>query len=294
MYKFARIFKLNVQGNTQEGSARREFALPLTCKFNIEKKAFATSNTADFSLYGLSQSNREDIYYDLYFKKQLVPIEFFGGYASQPPLPKLFVGNVVQAFTVREGPELVTRINALDGGFGISEGVIPPNGGVEKGWLYSPTMRKLMGYLPGIKPGQIILSEEPKPATRALAPNGSTWNVLRANLPNKETDLFVDNSVVNIISQRLPLPSFQIKKISANTGLLNVPIRSGFETICQMLFTPDLVIGQQIELESTIAPWVNGPYKVTGLHHTGTISAVESGDARTDVTLFSLRTPPKT
>src|SRR5712672_639338 len=141
MAKFGRRFRLQVQG--QFLSHTLEY--PLTCKFNIDKKNFAMANTAEFTLYGLSESSRKDIYFDTYFKKTLIPIKFFAGYqddsGSDVNIPLIFNGNVIQAFTTREGPELVTHISALDGGFGIDTGKIPDNAAtVPAGWNFSHTI----------------------------------------------------------------------------------------------------------------------------------------------------------
>jgi hypothetical protein len=300
MAKFGRRYVLQVQGQFLPHS----IFYPLTCKFNIERNNFAMANTAEFSLYGLSDSSRQDIYYDTYFKKTLVPIKFFAGYESGPgtdifpnnfvesvdgSLPLIFNGNVISAYTVREGSELVTHISALDGGFGIDAGEIPsPLNSFPPGWNFSSTMKTLMGYLPGVIPGQILVVPEPAPGSRALMLTGKPWDILQQYTP-PDTNLFIDNGVANMIGQNFTLPAKGITEISADTGLLNIPIRNGYLVTVQSLFEPNFVIGQPLTLNSKLSPWVNGLYKIVGLHHNGTISGVESGDARTDLSLLSSR-----
>lgn len=287
MAKFGRRYVLQVQGQFLPHS----IFYPLTCKFNIEKKNFAMANTAEFSLYGLSASSRQDIYFDTYFKKALVPIKFFAGYEDQSGsdenMPLVFNGNVISAFTTREGPELVTHISALDGGFGIDTGVIPPGAAtVPAGWDFVSTMKTLMTYVPGTVPGQVLVEPAQLPGAKAVTFVDKPWNALQKYTP-ANNNLFIDNGIVNMIGQNITLPSRGISTLSADTGLLNIPIRNGYLVTCQSLFEPNFVLGQALNLTSIISPWVNGLYKIVGLHHSGTISGVESGSARTDLSLLS-------
>lgn len=281
MVKFGRIYELKVQGQ-ELGEHLIKF--PLTCKFSVERKNFAMSNTAQFSIYGLSLSSRKDIYYDSYFKKALVPISFKAGYSSQSNIPLIFSGNVKLAYTTREGPELVTHIDALDGGFGVDTSTIAQT--IDPGWLFTPTIKRVMGKLAGVKVGQVLVGKEPEPGKSSVTFNGKVWDELQKYVPANGS-LFIDNGVVNMLGQNITLPAPGIKELSSETGLLNIPKKYGYQVDCQCLFEPNFVIGQFVKLVSTLAPWVNGDYKVIGLHHSGTISGVESGDARTDISLLS-------
>lgn len=291
MIKFGRDYKLVMQGNQTGGGQELTFRYPLTCKFDVDRKTFAMANTGNFTIYGLSNSNIKSAFYDLYeLGKSPVPIKFFAGYNTQPPLPMIFFGNIVDAYTTREGPELVTHIQALDGQFGIDNSVVSADSGTGEKWQFSPTMEKLMKNISGVEFGGIFLDAEPPPGARAFAPNGFVWQVLQENLP-EGAELFIDNGKVYILSETEIIPSEGTDEISNATGLLNIPVRHGGETDCQMLFTPDLILGQPVVLRSELATWVNGVYKIIGLHHSGTISGTESGDARTDVALLNLDIP---
>lgn len=290
MAKFGRRYELRVEGQ-QLGI--HTLTYPLTCKFDIERKNFSMANSATFSIYGLSLSSRKDIYYDSDFKKKLIPISFWAGYASESNIPLIFSGNVRLAYTVREGPELITKIEALDGGFGlddstISETISPP-------WNFVKTMKYLMEHLAGVKPGVILVgpksnpSKEPPDGTSKLVLNGKVWEVLLKYTPSNGT-LFIDNGVVNMLGENVTMPSPGIlPTISSDTGLLNIPIKSGYNVTAQCLFEPTFNIGQIVKLDSALAPWVNDMYKIVGIHHSGTISGAESGDASTTLGLLSTK-----
>lgn len=285
MAKFGRRYLLKVQGQFLPHT----ILYPLTCRFDISQNTFAMANTAEFSLYGLSESNRKDIYFDTYYKDRIIPIEFYAGYESDASLPLLFSGNIVTAYTTREGSELVTHISALDGGFGIDTGTVPsPIATVPAGWDFVTTVTSLMNNLPGVVPGIILLNSEVARGRRAAVFNGKTWNILQYLTP-PDTDLFISNGVVNMLGQNNVLPPKGISELSADSGLLNIPIRQGFTVTCQSLFQPNFVLSQSIHLTSQLSPWINGTYKIIGMHHSGVISGVESGEARSDLSLLSSR-----
>lgn len=285
--KFGRIYTLNVQGQ----NLPHTLSFPLTVSFDIERHTFSMANTAKFSITGLSLSSRKDILFDQILKPKFYELKFNAGYRSQTEFPPLiFKGNVSLAYTTRSGPELVTHIEALDGGFGIDNCEINPPQVVPSPWKFIPTMKKVMSLLPNVDVGQIILDPlHPIPdGTRPLPLSGLAWDILQTYTP-KKGDLFIDNGVVHMLAQNSTISGTSgLPELSSSTGLLNIPIKHGYTVECQSLFEPNFRIGQFITLKSSLASeWVNGQYKIIGLHHYGTIGGVDSGDCFTDLTLLS-------
>lgn len=289
MIKFGRKYELTIQGNSKDSSGQfttHVFKNPLTCKFEIDRQDFSMTNTARFTIYGLSKFSRSDIFYESIFRDGLVPMTFKAGYESQPNLSLAFSGNVKLAYTEREGPELATYIEALDGGFGVETSTIKEE--IPSNWKFTPTMKFLMKGLKGITSSTVLLDKEPDPGTATLVANGNIWNILQENTP-QDGSLFIDNNAVNMLGKNVTLPSQTLTELSSNTGLLGIPKKYGFHVTCDSLFEPGLQIGQKITLKSDVLPAVNDDYKVIGLHHSGTISGVESGSARTSISLLSLK-----
>jgi len=293
--KFGRAYHLQVQGQ----DLPHIIEYPLTCVFNITRTEFASLNIGRFSLYGLSEVRRKDIYFDRNTLQAFnAPITFRAGYTSQnsgaqagdfTSLPLVFSGSVKMAYTERNGPELITHIEAFDGGYGAvhSPVIIPYNPGT----TYIAGMQSVMKtMLPSVKPGQIVITKNmPPPMTDAGAFNGgSAMDVLQKYLPDGAT-AFIDMNTVHILGQNdtLTAPA-AVSELSSRTGLLGVPKRQFYKVESSMIFEPSIVIGQSINLISTLAPWVNGIYKVTGFSHHGTISGAECANAITDLTLLSV------
>lgn len=299
--KFGRSFSLEVQG--QKFPHTLQF--PLTCVFNISRSQFASLNTGKFSLYGLSELSRKDIYFDRNILQALnAPITFRAGYLSQnfgasaggvsatpTPLPIVFTGSINSAYTSRSGPDIITQIDAMDGGFGATNA--PVTVPYSKGMTYSAAMLGVMqSLLPTVNPGQINITQKsvvklPEPFSDTGVFNGPALNILRNYLPDG-ANVFIDLNTIHIlgVNDALTAPA-AISEITSDTGLLGIPIRTFYTATCSMIFEPCVVLGQVVKLTSTLAPWVNDTYKVIAFTHHGTISGVESGDAITDLTLQS-------
>ena len=296
--KFGQSYHMEVQGQTQ----RHEIDYPLTCAFSITRTQFSSLNAARFSIYGLNALKQKDIYFDRNILQSLsdTTIKFSAGYTSQnpgagaikPPLPVIFIGSVHEAYTARNGAEIITQIGAFDGGFAainsFADGVM---------WTpkttYADAMLNVMETMrsDGVTPGQVNVKSavpQPLPFTDYGCFTGNSLEVLRKNLPRGAT-CFIDNCVVHILGQNdtLIAPT-ALPVLSSSTGLLGVPKRQFFTVECTMIFEPRIVIGQLLRLNSVLAPWVNNDiYKVTEFTHAGTISAVESAAVTTNLILQS-------
>lgn len=291
--KFGRRYKLEVQGVSHK---THTFEFPLTVKFRVERHYFAGSSSANFSIYGLSKSAREDIYFDWYFKPSAFLCTFSAGYETQgPQLSKVFVGNINVAYTDRQGPELITHVEALDGGYGVATGTIPSKFSIKKGTSYKKAMTNIMtvGFPgAGLQPGKVIVDSAPQPDfTEDASPAGKSWDTLLNYTPQNDKGdrgyVFIDNGFINILGPDDHLPSLGsgLVELKSSTGLLNVPKRYGTVVECQSVFEPAYNVGQPVKLLSTLNAAVNGEYTVIGICHEGTISGVESGDAITTLTL---------
>ena len=298
MIKFGRSYHMEVQGQTQQ----HMIDYPLTCAFSITRTQFSSLNAARFSIYGLNALKQKDIYFDRNILQGFsdTHIKFSAGYTSQnpgagaikPPLPVIFTGSVHEAYTERNGAEIITQIGAFDGGFAainsFADGVV---------WTpkttYADAMTNVMETMrsDGVTPGQVIVKSavpQPPAFTDYGVFTGNSLEVLRKNLPRGAT-CFIDNCTVHILGQNdtLIAPT-ALPVLSSATGLLGVPKRQFYTVECSMIFEPRIVIGQLLKLKSVLAPWVNNEvYKVTAFTHAGTISAVESGKMTTNLTLLS-------
>ena len=67
---------------------------------------------------------------------------------------------------------------------------------------------------------------------------------------------------------------------------MGTPKRNDTYLEVDILFEPDLQIGQIVQIVSQTNPAFDGQYKIFGIKHSGTISGVVGGDCRTSLQLF--------
>lgn len=100
--QFRRAAKLNVQGRVLQG---------LDFEFQVVRSTKASQNTCEIKVYNFNPDNRKF----LQSQTQGVVLELHAGYAEQDPLPRIFLGQLRQVTTERQGPDWVTLISSGDG-----------------------------------------------------------------------------------------------------------------------------------------------------------------------------------
>ena len=98
---FQRIAKLNVHGKVLEG---------IDFDFRVDRSIKSTQNTCDITIYNLNESNRK------YLQQQAggVTVELRAGYADDRDPPLLFLGQLREVRTVRNGADWQTEITSGD------------------------------------------------------------------------------------------------------------------------------------------------------------------------------------
>jgi len=264
------------------GNATTHLALypPYTCEFDIRREYLASAQTGTFVVSQLGEPTRNQIYKDRYATTQYAALQFRAGYQSQGGfLPLLFNGTLRWAYSERTEPTNVrTIMEAFDGGFAMANA--QTNRSVASGQSLADTLRSLNADLPNIYPTPIIGSF-PQTSPRGQALSGPTWKIIQDNIP-AGSFATIDNNQLKVLNDNeyIAPPSGNIPVISSQTGLLSPPIRSGALIVCELLFEPRLAVGQLINLQSTENTIYNGPKKVMGFSHKGTISGGVDANGR--------------
>lgn len=300
--KFGRSYQMTVVGLSGNLIS---INFPLTLEFNITHHQFAQSNVADFSIYNLSSTKRSDIACNQFIKLQPRQVILRAGYASQNTLgqlgdpnslPVIFNGYLNVAYTERSGSNLITRINAFDHGDTSSSKpatIFPNNFSIPANTSFEQMVLQVMGCLrgSGINPGAVQVSNPPPPITRPRPFSGPVYETLvQLSLEAPGTRVFVEQGVCNMVGYNDSLGGNNLGTLTSETGLLGIPKYTGATILASCVFEPALAINKTINLDSTFAPLVNGPCKIIGYTHSGTISGSKSGDAISDIEMQSLNT----
>ena len=284
--KFGRKCLLSIEVKTQlftqgfDGSSNNNIVIgdPFTVEFEVQRNALGSSQTATFKVYNLGEATRKLIYADQYDSaNRFRAIQFRAGYAGFTPL--IFNGFLRKAASAREGVNMVTTIEAYDGGLAMAAGFTSQT--VVSGTPLSDVLANLAKSLPNTA-GTPIIGNFSGAGSRGKVLFGNTWNIIRQESNNLA---FIDNGQVKILQPNEAIKS-DIPVITSESGLLGSPARSGQMIEFEMLFEPRLTVGQIVQLESTTNRLYNGTYKVMGFTHSGTISPSVGGPAKSKVSLW--------
>lgn len=273
MIKFGLNYRLTAQGNFQGVPYELEIQYPLRIDFDIIRHNYASTNTAQIRLYNLSAQHRNMLLHDQYdfSPEDVLSVTLQAGYGNGPQWPVIFSGNATRAYSVREGVNFVTVIEAQDGGDAYANATVNTQfpAGTQQRDIIIALIEQLKPY--GVSAGSISKFEGE--ISKGVAYSGNVLDILR-QLTNQ--NFFIDNLTANAL---VPGDSTaaNVLTIDASAGLLETPIKQQQYLEIKILFEPRLVIGSQINLKSSTAAVYNGVHQVVSLHHKGTISGATSG-----------------
>lgn len=275
--KFGLNYALTIQGPGVD----LVIPMPFTIEFDIVRNNYASANEAKFRVYNLSDTHRNDILFDQYVGQflppdvpQILTVTLQAGYGVGPNWPVVFTGNIIRAYSQREGVNMITNIEAFDGGaaFGNARSDINYSAGTLQSSVIASLVADLAPY--GVSLGAISNSYAYKLA-KGGAYSGNTLDLLR---DLTHTNFFIDNLKANAIIPTECLVA-DILFIDSSFGLLNTPIVQETFIELEMLFEPRLAIGTQVNLQSSTAQTYNGVHQIVSIHHHGVISGAVSGQA---------------
>lgn len=278
---------MTVQGRTMnaDGTAvTHTINYPLTCRFQIIKSSVLSAGSATFRIYNLASDVRSDIYKDAFEQIIYKQITFSAGYSGEQ-LPLVFQGNVKQAFSYRQGPDWITEISCLDGGYARDNSTA----NVTKPYPYkkSDLARAVVSQMAHVTLGALGDLDSASPAvSRGVTASGNAWDYLTRTVLPTGGFAFINNEKVYIVNQwEYLLNQGLLTEINYDTGIIGTPRLQANHVNVQMLFEPRLEPQQQVHL-TTLESRMSGDYTVLRLIHAGTISGAVCETFTTEATLF--------
>ena len=287
--KFNRQFILRIEND--EGDYH-EITSPLTCEFNITRHNLAATNVANFVLYNLSSVIRNSIYKysgDVWTVRQ---IEFYAGYEQMNggQLPRCFKGQVLNCFSVRQGSDYRTEIEAFEMFPELILDQISEN--IYKNTPLSLAINRIAGSVKGL--GAVTISKTYSETTkRTVSMMGCPYEILVALSKGNsytESNFYTDsNNAYFILPTELINGENLVEIVAANdTGLLGTPRYFNEKLEVDMIFEPRIIPSQLVTVEAFDDMMFNGDYKLVGFIHAGIISGAIGGDCRTTMTLVNI------
>lgn len=273
MNKFGRSYRIVI--DPKDGGDPITIALPLTCQFWIKRNTMSSLNYCSIDIYNLSPKLRDRIFQDRFSVRDRT-ITFEGGYNT---LSLMFKGIIFEANSSRDGTNVITRIEAKDGSFDVSESQTFQT--IESGKSLKDLMEFLSGQFPTLEKGAI--GNFTDIFKRPVVLNGNTYKLMKEYSSNK---VHIDNNKIFVLKDNEVIEG-ELPAINIESGLIESPRRDdGFLNVTT-LFEPRITINQIVDLKSSIMPIYNGQYKVQGILHQGIISEAVNGSCRSVFDLWT-------
>lgn len=278
--KFGRTYIMTIEG--VEDTHRVQF--PLTCRFKVSNSGTPSASLATFDIYNLSPDVRNDIYVDPFQTQFYRQVVFAAGYEREPSIPIIFRGNIYRCYSFRRGPDWVTHLECLDGGFAMENGDI--NLSIPSPYDFKTVIAQIVAGLGStVKLGTV--GNFSVPNARGVTFCGNPWDLLVRRILPLNGQVYINNEVVNVVQQReYIVNSTGFETISVETGLLDTPKKQDGIIHCRMIFEPRIEIMQKVSVQS-LEPVNNGDFKVMRIDHMGTISGAVGESLTSEVTGFA-------
>lgn len=292
MSKLQRTYTMEIQGRSGK---LHTFSMPLTVQFDVTRSAYGSLNVGHFTLRNLSRNTRLDLQYDYQYEPQTNrTFSFYAGWASEGTQPLVFIGSLQKAFSYREGPDVITDITVLDGGYAAIWAQIEHTVNKFNPERDIPAIAATLSKF-GITLGAVgSLFKNYDPSTdNGLVSAHNSWDKLRGLAEDLGGYAFIDFGKIYMMGQNDVLATAgPVPQINASTGLIGTPRRSGWTVDAVMEFEPGVTLLQQVSISSVVEPSANGTYAIQVISHRGMISlAVDQGVMTILTMVSSLNTP---
>ena len=251
---------------------------PITCHFNVTRGILTDNNKATIQLYNLAPATREQIFQDALVIdwRRFKYVHLEAGYGNS--LSMIFKGRILQAYSHKSGgqTDVITEIQAMALDIFDCQTSYMFKAGTTK----KEAFQTMVLDLPNVKLANMGSLEG-----EFLTDTTFDGNTLSCLSQLTGGNVFIDNGEVNCLKESEVI-DVAVPVISDDSCLLETPMRRDANLEVKMLFQPDLLVGQLLEIKSRVSPNFNGQYKVLGFTHDCTISGATAGTRITTVNLY--------
>lgn len=225
----------------------------------IQKTIMGIPNPSSVSIYNLGREVRNGI------RASLTKITVEAGW-SNTDLRKVFQGSVLNAYSERSGPDVVTKIAALPGYGALVRGTSSYTAGPGSSVL--EVAKALANDLPGVAVSEgNLMGITSKIGQGGWAHAGSTRDGLNKLAEEHGFSWSINDGEFTAIGDRFMMPE-HVELNGTSGGLMSIaPIVSGplqIETGVKIkaLYMPGINAGNSIKVTSDINPRLNGVYRI--------------------------------
>lgn len=228
---------------------------PFRIQFEATKNIKRSLNKATIKIYNLSKEKYNELRKDENEKKYL-RCALSVGYDK---LGIVFQGNIKTCSVRREGTDVITTIECVDGGYDFQNSFTSKTVR-SKEEIIDATIKDMKNT----KKGKIT---KQKKILRPKVLVGSSAKIIEKSLQEDE-DYFIDGEKLYILKSNEVISKF-VAEVSSETGLLTTPSIQEKKITFDTLMNPLLRCAGMCSLESIYEPKMNGTYKIEAITYNG-------------------------
>lgn len=279
---YRRVLKLRVGDRQFKTDVGPQGVTGLDATFQVERSLNSDPNTATIRVFNFSEDSRQAL------KDQgdlIVNLE--AGYFGRVPL--IFRGDVDEVRTVREGTDLVTEIEASDGGKAMRRGFTSSARGqnvdikqmarqladdlkdAAKDSIKTKSIDPILDKLTYTAGGKILAN--------GTVLHGNSYQQMRRLGRDAGYETSVQNGELQLLEKGRPLESHTVR-LTFETGLLSTPEKSKERKItAESLIIPDIWPGVEVEIDT---PALQGSFRCSKIRYLGSTFS-EQWDAQMEL-----------
>jgi hypothetical protein len=242
----------------------------LDFSFNVTRTLKKDPNKAEIRIFNLNQTTRSRI-----TSLKRIPVELEAGYDDDPTL--IFRGNLREARTERNGPDIITIVSGEDGGDKARTARI--NRSFGRGAAFRDVVEKIAADL-GLGLGNIskISADSMRGVSNKFAGGvsfqGNAGEELERILASANLEYSIQDGNLQILELGKPLPGVT-KKLTPETGVIGSPTRGtdGLVTV-EIMMVEDLFPGRLVPIETQE---VEGNFKIETANYIGDTAGPQWG-----------------
>ena len=253
---------------------------PISCHITVNRGVLTDSQNCNIQITNLAPKTRnlifKDAFVDAFTPEKWTYVHVEAGYNGQYAL--IFKGRILQAYSRRAGGsvDVITEIQAMY----LDAIDCMCSYTFKAGTSKREAFQVLASKIPNVVVGNVG-------DLQGTFQTDTTFDGNAVDCLNSLTGgaAHIDNGVLNCILNNevidVPVPI-----ITDDSGLLDTPMRRDANLEVKMLFQPDLIVNQLLEIKSSLQPNFCGQFKVMGFTHDLNFGVANAGTRITTVNLY--------
>jgi hypothetical protein len=253
----------------------------ITTTYTVSRNLIGSPNEAKFEIYNLTNSEIASIWRDrlsITTDKNIGNLVFFSvGYNDN--IYQVFTGTLIQTQYKKRGVDSITTLICRDNAYTFYGNKIKLS--YSKDTKRIDLITLIIKQIPFLEVGVIDGIDEEEIMGVGGMISGNGFETLTKLIQNNT--IFIDNGVLNITPA--DAPTGRVSKLISSDVLIEAPMRSNTQLVCNTMLLPEIGIGDLATVESEVFNHYNGSYIVDGITHTGIIAKHEVSKSQTTIFL---------